>query len=90
MTHVKNQTPLAMTTAVVALVALSGCANSAAPANQAAGDATNLICVREYPTGSSIPTTRCRTPEQIARERDEAQRSVDQVGRSNARTGKNE
>ncbi len=74
---------------MAAALALSACESApVASADGTQGD--KVTCTREYPTGSSIPTTRCRTAEQLARERDDAQKTVDQVGRSNARVGKSE
>jgi len=41
--------------------------------DQTAGD---MVCTREYPTGSTIPMTKCRSPDQITRERRVGQETI--------------
>ncbi len=38
--------------------------------NMTAKDLQRILCRREIPTGSHLPTTRCRTVAQLRRERD--------------------
>jgi hypothetical protein len=56
-------------TAVLIPLAITGCA-SPPPGSVAKGDTP--ICVRETPTGSNVPVTRCRSAAQIERDRIEA------------------
>ena len=56
---------------------LVGCAaDPAAPTNQPDQVASDMVCTREYPTGSTIPMTKCRTPEQLERERRIGQETI--------------
>jgi uncharacterized lipoprotein YajG len=62
------------------IVLLSGCA--AAPPEQVAS-ADQLVCTRETATGTSIPSKRCRTAEEAAKEKAAAQ---DALGTLRSRT----
>lgn len=71
---------------VVAVLLLSsvlhGCAGTA---RSVSADGTSIVCHKESPTGSSIPVTKCRTLEQIERDRAAAQSTGDDINR--ARSG---
>jgi hypothetical protein len=60
---------------LIALV-IAGCA-APPPGPTAKGDAQ--ICVRETPTGSNVPVTRCRTAAQIERDRVEAAKVKEEI-----------
>lgn len=63
-------TPAALFAAVLTAACAADPATTAdAPRAAQATQADNKVCVREYPIGSSVPVTRCRTPEQIEAER---------------------
>ena len=62
----------------VALMA-AGCASPAAEPTKSAAAAR---CTREMPTGSSIPTVRCRSAEALEREKEAAMAAGDAIGRS--------
>ncbi|HTP72212.1 MAG TPA: hypothetical protein VML58_08330 [Burkholderiaceae bacterium] len=55
---------------------LVGCA--AEPTDPARPEqvANDMVCTREYPTGSSIPMTKCRSSEQLERERRMGQETI--------------
>ncbi|MFO1220978.1 MAG: hypothetical protein U1E89_21665 [Burkholderiaceae bacterium] len=83
------------TAAVIIVAALFGCAAAPSPppavatavaAEQKSGD---MVCTREYPTGSNIPITKCRTREQIEAERAAAHEGLrrHQTGGPNAKMG---
>ncbi len=55
---------------------LSACA--AAPPEQAAG-AEQLVCTRETATGTSIPSKRCRTADEVAKEKAAAQEALGNI-----------
>jgi curli biogenesis system outer membrane secretion channel CsgG len=79
------------TAALLATVVIAGCSTepaartSAAP-NQAASD---MVCAREYPIGSNIPVTKCRTREQIEADKAAATENLrrPQTGGPNAKMG---
>ena len=54
-----------------------------------AGDGDELICTREYPTGTNIPIKKCRTRAQIEAERAASAESLRraQTGGPNAKMG---
>lgn len=56
---------------VAAATALAGCASD--PAETTAGKG-GMVCTRETPVGSNFPITKCRTPEQVAQDKAEADR----------------
>jgi hypothetical protein len=60
------------TLALLAAVALNGCATEQTAAPQAEKRADGVVCSQERPIGSNIAVTRCRTPEQAERERSAA------------------
>jgi len=77
------------TASLIAMAAaLSGCAASPSD-NVASGGgadpAQQLVCTKEAPTGTMFPVTKCRTAEQIARERDATRAAGDGIDR--ARSG---
>lgn len=56
--------------AFAALLVASCAADPITPKDQPEQNASDdVVCTREYPTGSSIPMTKCRPSDQIARER---------------------
>lgn len=63
---------------------LAACAADPATPSSATTDAgtakSDMVCSREYPTGSNIAVTKCRTTEQAEAEKAAATRSL---GRSN-------
>jgi hypothetical protein len=65
----------------VVLPTLAGACATTEPDQQVAMNESKLVCTREAPTGSKIPVTRCRTPEDI-----EAQRRVDKETADNIPT----
>ena len=73
---------------LVLAAALSGCAASPAD-NVASGGgadpAQQLVCTKEAPTGTMFNVTKCRTAEQIQRERDATRAAGDGIDR--ARSG---
>jgi len=63
-----------------------------APASAAAaGSGDDLICTREYPTGSNIPVRKCRTLAQIEADKAASNESLRraQAGGPNAKLGGN-
>ena len=85
--------------ALVLFASLVGCASepttptiasSAAASSPSAGSASDVICAKEYPTGSNIAVTKCRTPEQMASQKAAAQGLArGQAGGPNAKMGGN-
>ena len=65
---------------VLAAVALGGCATSESPPVREA----TAACTREAPTGSSIPTSRCRSREEVQRDADAARTAGEQIDRGRA------
>lgn len=57
---------------LAAATALSACA-SAPTEGTAESDA--MICTRETPIGSNFPVTKCRTPQQVAQDKADAERT---------------
>jgi len=55
----------------------------------AAGSNDDMVCTREYPTGSSIPITRCRSRQQIEAEKAAATEALrrGQTGAPNVKMG---
>lgn len=49
----------------------------AAPSQQVASNGTESVCVREMPTGSTIPVTRCRTQAEAEQDRANAEQTRD-------------
>lgn len=71
--------------ALLVLALLLGACAPAPLQQQAAqqpNDSQGSICEREYPVGSNLPVTRCRTAEERERDRARSQRELDRV-RSN-------
>jgi hypothetical protein len=66
--------------ALGAVAALASCASSEPKVAQAE-DKQRVLCDQERPTGSHIAVTRCRTQEQIEREREAASRTLDAPGK---------
>lgn len=54
-----------------ALTVLGGCAST--PTEESAS-AKDMICTRETPIGTKFPVTKCRTREQVAADKTEAER----------------
>ncbi|MCF7518647.1 MULTISPECIES: hypothetical protein [unclassified Pseudoalteromonas] len=67
---------------ILLAVLMSGCASSSD--EQASND--GLICKREKPTGSNIPTRVCRTPEQIAAMEKESKEGIRDIQRNSTNT----
>lgn len=66
---------------VSAVLLVAGCATSEPEVQVAAGkeeQTTQVRCRSDSPTGSNFRVTRCRTPEEIERDKAQAQ-SVDRV-----------
>jgi len=59
-------------------LSIVGCAAPAADAPKSAA----LQCTRETPTGSNLPVTRCRSVEDMAREKGSVETADDALGRS--------
>jgi hypothetical protein len=59
--------------AVLVLVACASSSNQGPPPNHGTAVGSNMICREERPTGSSIPRTVCRTPEEIDQDHQDAQ-----------------
>lgn len=61
----------------------------AAPAATASGEKDDMVCTREYPTGSNIPITKCRSRQQIEAEKAAAMESLrrNQTGGPNTKMG---
>jgi hypothetical protein len=55
---------------------------AATPATASSSGKDEMICSREYPTGSNIPITKCRTREQI-----EAEKAAAVEGMRRSQTG---
>ena len=75
--------------AFLMLLALGGCASRQPQGQTVADNKPDVICVREYPTGSNLPVTRCTTAAQRAaakREADDTLESVRRVGGTAGRT----
>jgi hypothetical protein len=62
----------------LACVVLGGCATPGEPPV----DRTAMVCTREYPTGSNLPATRCRTREQMEADQAAARAAGDAIDRS--------
>lgn len=60
-----------------------------APAATAAGGSDEMVCSREYPTGSNIPITKCRSRQQIEAEKAAAMEGLrrNQTGGPNTKMG---
>jgi len=58
---------LSLSTLLPLLACAGDPATQAGPVDQQA--ASDMVCTREYPTGSNIPITKCRTREQVEEER---------------------
>ena len=73
---------------ILGVVALSGCSwiGGFFPDDLASSSASGqkLICVRERKTGSILKEVHCRTPEQMAKEEQEARTLLGQVKDENA------
>ncbi|MEZ4362469.1 MAG: hypothetical protein R3B48_19925 [Kofleriaceae bacterium] len=64
---------------LVSLVALSACAGGSSkrqPTTMRNQDGDVMVCHEEFPTGSHIGRTVCRTEEQTNREREEAREFI--------------
>lgn len=57
---------------------LCGCA-AAPQTSQALAGPEERLCEREYPIGSSLPVTRCRSAAEREQLREKAQRSLEQL-----------
>jgi hypothetical protein len=57
-------------------------------AGQTEQTANDTVCTREYPTGSNIPMTKCRSPEQVEKERRIGQETIRRKTPGPAQTGK--
>jgi len=78
---------LSLATALVAACAAEPSAPGGATTETAAAP-SDMICGREYATGSNIAVTRCRTSEQAQAEKDAATRSLGRsTGGPNAKQG---
>jgi hypothetical protein len=77
---------LTLALTVIAAAALGACAtpNEAGQTAEAPKPAEGLICSQERPIGSNIAVTRCRTSEQIQREREAASNALSGPNRGNA------
>jgi hypothetical protein len=65
---------LACAVSSIAVLVL-GCAAEPVADTNVAGDG-DMVCKREYPTGSNIPVTKCRTRAQIEAEKTAANESL--------------
>jgi len=64
-------------------VCLSLCATAcASPPAKPDDTSVASVCTREWPTGSLFPVTRCRTAEEIERDREAARDAADAINRS--------
>ena len=75
-------------TVLVLAAALSACAAPSADKISSGGGADpaqQLVCTKEAPTGTMFPVTKCRTAEQIQREREATRAAGDGIDR--ARSG---
>ncbi len=61
---------------------VGACASPSPSSTRTAGD---MVCRREIPTGSNVPTTKCRTRAEIERDEQGVQSTADDIGR--ARSG---
>lgn len=62
--------PMRTPLSALVLLSLMACAADPAAEHATLSQADDqMVCTRDYPTGSSIPITKCRTREQIERER---------------------
>jgi hypothetical protein len=64
---------------------------TATPASGADHTASDVICAKEYPTGSNIAVTKCRSREQVEAEKANASHGLarGQAGGPNAKMGGN-
>lgn len=67
---------------LVCALAVAGTACSTPPTEGGSDDRTAAVCSRETPTGSFISVTRCRTPEQIASEREASKARAEDMTRA--------
>lgn len=78
----KHLFPLAL---VSALVALLGACSTAAPASAdttATAQTPAMVCEQDRPIGSNIARSRCRTAADAQRERDASARTMDNISRT--------
>jgi hypothetical protein len=75
-----------LATVIIAACSTEPSAQTSAAPNQAA---SNVVCTREYPIGSNIPVTKCRTREQIEADKAAATENLrrTQTGGPNAKIG---
>jgi hypothetical protein len=79
---------LSLSSAFLAACAVDPATPAADGAKEAAAAPSDLICGREYMTGSNIAQTKCRTREQAEAERAAAERNLGRsTGGSNAKPG---
>lgn len=60
----------------------------AAPPQQVASGTAESVCVREMPTGSTIPVTRCRSQAEVEQERANAEQTRDALRGKATQPGK--
>lgn len=70
-----NSNSLGLAT-LLATVLLAACAANPADKSAAAGSPDEMVCTREYPTGSNLPVSRCRSRAQIDEEKATAAESL--------------
>ena len=75
--------PARVVSSLLVLLVLVACAASDPQRQAVAQNPTDLICTREYPVGSNIPVTKCRTVDQIEAEK----RAADSTMESTRRVG---
>lgn len=74
----------------LATVLIAACASDpaarpqAASSSSATGDRSQMVCTREYPIGTNIPVTKCRTREQIEADKRTATESLNKIQRGGA------
>ena len=72
----------------IALATLIAAGCAATEPSQTVADSGGVICAREYPTGSSIPITKCKTAAQREQERRDTEADVQALRRGTGTSGR--
>lgn len=64
---------------IAAMIAIAGCASTG---TQDVASDNGTVCTRETPVGSNLPVTKCRSAQQAAQEKADAERAQAEIQRS--------
>ena len=76
-----------LTFSLLGLLSVLAACSSVQTSDTTVASAETRICQRETPTGTHMPTTRCRSVEEIERQRRSAETLHDQMGAAAAADG---